>query len=602
MIRIKNPAGGFNIYTLGDIIEMTYLSVLINGKVFRKNYIKVGKGCRKVNRHSGTATGILLSALVIAGGFYIWFSCIVSVALMIMILVEIFNQKKIVIIKNPFGIAVMVVGLFYLLSCLWAVDRGMALFGFFKFLPFPLYLIYLEQHEIDREKIIRLLPAAGTVITVLTYIMSRFKTFDLVVAEGRLSGSFLYPNTFAIFLLVCLLVAIGEIINKDYFEIIYAVILLFGIYKTGSRAVYIITVAALFAVLMISSIKPVKKIIICICGAGTVGVAAILFGGRLADISLKSSTFLGRLLYYKDGIRIILKHPFGLGYHGYYFVEKQYQTGVYNVLNIHNDVMQLFLDIGFIPALLFFAAYIYYIVRTIKQKNGLKAIVLTAILMHIVFDYDMQFIAILFIILLFIDDRRGVSNERVSILSLGIVTVVLMICITGALKLGSSDYLYTIHRYEKSYKLYNGNTMSEAYMLREITNPDELKKYSEDVVDKNKELYVGYLYLASSYLQSGDFLSYMNYTSIALEKAPYEYQNYVDYATVLIYAAQTYINDGDKESASICVGELNRITGELEKLKDSSDKLAWKIYDKPQTELPTEYQNLIYSLKEQLYE
>ena len=32
----KNPAGGFNIYTLGDIIEMTYLSVLINGKVFRK--------------------------------------------------------------------------------------------------------------------------------------------------------------------------------------------------------------------------------------------------------------------------------------------------------------------------------------------------------------------------------------------------------------------------------------------------------------------------------------------------------------------------------------------------------------------------------------
>ena len=62
------------------------------------------------------------------------------------------------ILRNPFGIAVTVVGVFYLLVCLWAVDRGMALFGFFKFLPFPLFLIYLEQAEVDRQKLIRLLP------------------------------------------------------------------------------------------------------------------------------------------------------------------------------------------------------------------------------------------------------------------------------------------------------------------------------------------------------------------------------------------------------------------------------------------------------------
>ena len=555
-----------------------------------------------MNRHSGTATGILLSALVIAGGFYIWFSCIVSVVLMIMILVEIFNQKKLVIIKNPFGIATIVMGFFYLILCLWAVDRGMALFGFFKFLPFPLYLIYLEQHEIDRERIISFLPAAGSVITVLTYVMSRFRSFDLVVAEGRLSGSFLYPNTFAIFLLVCLIVAVYEIKNRDYFEIIYAVILLFGIYETGSRAVYIITVLGLFAILLISGIKVIKKLIISAVGIGIIGAAAVLFGGRLADISLHSSTLLGRILYYKDGLKIIIKHPFGLGYHGYYFVQKRYQTGVYNVLNIHNDVMQLFLDIGFIPAVLFFSVFIYYIVRAIKQKDGRTTVILCAVLMHIVFDYDMQFMAILFIIILFINDRRGVSKEKISTLSLGIVTLLSMICISGALRLGSSDYLYTIHRYEKSYKLYKGNTMSEAYMLGEITDPEELMKYSKDVVEKNKELYVGYLYLASSYLQSGDMLSYMNYSAIAIEKAPYVYQNYVDYATVLIYSAQTYINDGDNESARICVGELNRITDAMDKLKDSSDKLAWKIYEKPQTELPPEYQSLIFSLKEQLNE
>ena len=84
-----------------------------------------------MNRYSGTATGILITTLVIAGGFYTWFSCAAAVILMILILIGIYKEKKLVIIKNPFGIAVAVVGFFYLLVCLWSVDRGMALFGFF---------------------------------------------------------------------------------------------------------------------------------------------------------------------------------------------------------------------------------------------------------------------------------------------------------------------------------------------------------------------------------------------------------------------------------------------------------------------------------------
>ena len=121
---------------------------------------------RTVDRQRGLATGLLITSLVIAGGFYIWFSCIASVILLIAVLISVFREKKLVISRNPFGIAVLGVGFMYLLVCLWAVDRGMALFGFFKFLPFPLYYIYLEQREVDREKIIQYLPAMGTVITV----------------------------------------------------------------------------------------------------------------------------------------------------------------------------------------------------------------------------------------------------------------------------------------------------------------------------------------------------------------------------------------------------------------------------------------------------
>ena len=555
-----------------------------------------------MNRYSGTATGILITTLVIAGGFYTWFSCAAAVILMILILIGIYKEKKLVIIKNPFGIAVAVVGFFYLLVCLWSVDRGMALFGFFKFLPFPLYLIYLEQKEIDREKILQTLPAIGTILTVLTYVMSRFEVFDLVQVEGRLGGTFLYPNTLAIFLLVCLLIALGNVGKKDYFELLYAAILLFGIYVTGSRTVYVITGLALIATVILSDLGRVRKILICLAGAVAVGVAAVVLGGRLGEISLNSSTFLGRLLYYKDGLGILLKHPFGLGYHGYYFVEKQYQTGVYNVLNIHNDVLQLILDIGILPAVFFFGVFIYYIVRAFRQKQKRNGVILTALLLHILFDYDMQFLAILFILILLVDDRRGVSKEKISTLSLGFFTIVMAACAVGAFFLGTSDYLYTVHEYEASESMYGGNTMAKAYWMMEIKDSAELRKVAEDVVAGSPELYIGYVYLGNSYIEEGNIPEYMKYLQIALEKAPYEYQSYVDYATVLIYSAQNYLAAGNKESAGICVNELDRITGVLNDLKESSDTLAWKIADTPQTELSADYRNLIAGLKEQLHE
>ncbi len=551
-------------------------------------------------RKDVVASAILIAALVLAGGFYTWVSCIISIVLLVLILLRIYKEKKLLILRNPFGIAVTVVGVFYLLVCLWAVDRGMALFGFFKFLPFPLFLIYLEQAEVDRQKLIRLLPPVGTIVTVLTFVMSQFRVFDLVVTEGRLGGSFQYPNTFAVFLLMAALVALENVYKKDYFQLLYFAILLFGIYQTGSRTVYIITTAALLAMVIFSGLRLRNKLIICGAGIGAVAAAVLMLGGRLAEISLDSSTFLGRLLYYKDGLGIILKHPFGLGYHGYFFVEKQYQTGVYNVLNIHNDVLQLILDIGILPALLFFGVYVYYIVRAIRQKDRCRAVVLSALLLHVFFDYDMQFLSILFLMVLFIDDRRGISREKISGLSRGFFTLLSLLCAAGSVILGISDYLYTVRSYESSYQIYNGNTMSEAYTLRDLTDNQELRERSQDVVNRNQELYVGYIYLAKSCLQEGNVSEYIRYSSLALEKAPFEYQIYEDYATVLIYSAGKYMESGDRDSAKACVDELDRIVTLLAGLEEKADAIAWKINDTPVTKLPDATMRNIRSLKEQL--
>ena len=60
--------------------------------------------------------------------------------------------------------------------------------------------------------------------------------------------------------------------------------------------------------------------------------------GRFLTISLESSTLMGRLLYYRDVLPVILKHPFGLGYMGYYYAQGGFQTGVYATKFVHNEL------------------------------------------------------------------------------------------------------------------------------------------------------------------------------------------------------------------------------------------------------------------------
>ena len=75
-------------------------------------------------------------------------------------------------------------------------------------------------------------------------------------------------------------------------------------------------------------------------------------------LSLNESTFIGRIIYFKYGLRLIAKNPFGLGYLGFYYTEQFNQTAVYSVRYIHNELLQLLLDIGWLPAAFFAAALI----------------------------------------------------------------------------------------------------------------------------------------------------------------------------------------------------------------------------------------------------
>ena len=89
----------------------------------------------------------------------------------------------------------------YLLTPFWAVDSGMALLGFFKFLPAALFWLLLMQLGPEvRERLFLTIPVSGITMTLLSYPTRWIPALTpYFYASGRLGGFFQYSNSFALF-------------------------------------------------------------------------------------------------------------------------------------------------------------------------------------------------------------------------------------------------------------------------------------------------------------------------------------------------------------------------------------------------------------------
>ena len=158
-----------------------------------------------------------------------------------------------------------------------------------------------------------------------------------------------------------------EIDTVGYIE---CAVLVFGILYSGSRFVFVLAFISVIVALFINKSK--KKALFSLlslgvpaAGVAVYGICAGRFGTltRFLTTSFDSSTLLGRALYWLDALPEILSHPFGHGYMDYYLTQSSFQSGVYSVRYMHNDVLQFAFDIGWIPAVLFAALFIYHIFK-----------------------------------------------------------------------------------------------------------------------------------------------------------------------------------------------------------------------------------------------
>ena len=537
-----------------------------------------------------TPLQVLIAAMpFFTGVFYEWQSTLVTIALSVIILYKTVKTRKITIDSGlPLFFALSVV-VFNVLTAFWAVDKGMVWLGVVKFLPLPLFIIAAS----GEEKLLKLVPHSGALMTVVSLPLCLVdKLKGHIYVSGRLGGFFEYPNVFAMFLLVCLIL----VVFKEKLRSIdpaFIVIYLAGIVLSGSKTVIALT--AVTAIVYIVWVKNRKMKLIALSAFALAFFGAGLYLILRGSSNLNLSTFYGRLLYFRDALPVILKHPFGLGYYGYYYTQGEFQTGVYSVVHIHNDLLQILLDIGWIPAVI----GVVMVVKAFIKADLRNKVLLAMISLHLLFDFDMQFIAMAIVMLAIVFEsseskQKVISYHKGSILYCSISVVLTFVSIYFGL---ASFFNYT-NDYRLAAKIYPAYTEVQKVLLIETSSVSEMGEISDSILKHNPDFYLANSAKSRIAFSSGDVINMMDCKEKAIRYNKYSKSEYIDYLDMLSYSLSLYLESGDYQSAQYCVEKCFEIENEMKNVESATSSLGRKINDQPDMELPEEYVQFLNELRD----
>lgn len=529
----------------------------------------------------------VILALLLVGSFHEQISCLLSVVLSVFLLLYLGEKGSLRIKYDINAWSVLLICIGYGLSCFWAVDSGMALIGFFKLLPLGLFALTMWQDH-EEQKVLQILPYFAAVVAVVSAIGMQIPACSRWFSvAGRLSGFFQYPNTFAIFLLVCQLLLLKKD-RKPWWDYVTMLVLLAGLLYTGSRAVFVLCLISNFAMLIVLFGKKGRQLLLAGAVVAVLIVVVLALGGnpvirRYLTISLTESTFVGRILYLVDALPLLLKYPFGMGYMGYYYTQTSIQTGVYAVAYIHNDFMQLLLDIGWIPGGVFIGAVVAYFLR--KGVPLADKIITAALCLHCLFDFNLQMLGMFFLLLILLD-RQDAPVKIVK--TRKFVTTALILAVAVNLYMGTALTLSHMKKYEAADAMYPYNTRNKLSMLSQEKDLEKANAIADEILRQNTAYFAPYSIKAKYSYAKGDFTSLIQYKRAVFEKNPFDHTEYADYCKMLLSGIELYQKAGDKRSAEFCASELKNTLERLEGNKQRLSSLGKMINDQPVTELPAE--------------
>lgn len=526
-------------------------------------------------------------------GIFYEFSVFLCGSILLLILCkEIFREKRIKLYMNRGNIVFAVFVLGYWLSVFWAIDRGAAFTGALKFtVPGIFFLLLMQLEKEEREQYIQTIPQAGIWMLVLSVSAGLFEnTKGYFWQAGRLGGFFQYSNTMALYFLIGLVIVCfrEQEKKKTWIEMLALVI---GILLTGSRTVFFF----MFFFLLYICVK-LKRLRSGTLGIlGSIAVITMLYAGitndfqnigRYLSTSVNSSTFLGRILYNIDGFSIVKEHMGGVGYKGYYILQPLMQTGVYTTMFVHNDWLQIMLDAGVIPTI----ALAYAVLRNLFSKTlcARNKIVIVLIALHMFVDFDLQYLAVFFVLLSMLELKEGEKvwnlqriyrQPTVLLFALGIMYTYMAV----------PYFFHYIGEYKTAEKMYGFDTQIKTDYMLECGTVDEAEQMADEILELNPYSYAAYNIKAVAEMEASDYGAMIENKKKGLAITRYNILEYEDYIVMLKKA----IDHSDGEERKKYIQDLLMVEKRIEEVLDNTNPLAYRLRDKPELELPEEFREYI---------
>ena len=447
---------------------------------------------------------VLLIMLIpfLFGTFHNFSVFLVALILQLIVLIFYIKNKKISLKINTGLILSVILFIFSLMSIIWAVDKNDATIGSLRFLSIVIFNIFIMQlAKQRREKVLEIIPYSAVLMLLISLIIGFVPNCKnmFYTPNGSLMGFFPYANTFALYLLIGVIIITNKKIDK--YTTLTAVCLMVGILLTKSRTTFIMAILY-FIYFSLNKYNLKKKYYfltyICLFTLATIFIF-ILNKIEIINISKSFGTILERLLYWKDSLKLIVQNPFGYGYMGFSYKIYEVQTGAYVTKFVHNEYLQMILDIGIIPTILFIIILVKSLIS--KENSKLNKIILTSIMIHIFLDLDLQSIIIFYIMFMCLEEKTYKEfNLDFNYTSVALILIVSFVYAYY----GLACFMCFLGKNEIANEMLPNYTEAKVELMKS-DNIKLVHKYADEIIKNNK--YEAQAYNANSayYLFLGDF-------------------------------------------------------------------------------------------------
>lgn len=505
----------------------------------------------------------------IYGGFYDWIIFAMAVIWQVCLLYIAIQNKKIILPEKTICIIVTGIMLCYVGTVFYGIDSGMSELGLIKVIALLQFLLLVEQIQYEeRIELLEQIPMIASVMAVISMISYITPWKHTFFQASRLGGFFQYSNTFALYLLIGIIVLLYEK-KKDKLWYIKLYILTTAVLFTGSRIVFFLMII------------------------GIVITGSYQNMGRYLTIFTHNSTLWGRILYQIDGLKMLLKRPAGLGYRGYYFLQPSVQSAAYTTKFVHNDFLQIGLDGGMIAMILAVILFIQSIYE--KSSQDLQKHLLVIIAIHSCLDFNLQFLSIGMIVIVCMQCKE---KKELQLKKIKIFCLLTFVGFVLSLRAGIGTSLEYQGKYKQALKIMPELTTARMKQLSKETDKNQAEESADKLIHSNKRISQAYGVKAEIAYGENNYNAMVRYKRQEIKNRKYDIAVYEDYIDKLACILQEKQADSDTKGMKQYLEELLWIQQYIEKINTQTNPIANHLKDELILQFDSNYQNYLEQIRD----